>query len=431
MTFTQSDQAYQEALKVIPGGVNSPVRAFGAVGNHPVFVDHGQGAYVTDVDGNKLLDYVCSWGPLILGHSRPEIKEAMGQAIAKGTTFGMPTKIEVTMAEKIVSLVDSVEKVRMVSSGTEATMSAIRLARGYTGRDKIVKFRGCYHGHVDSLLIEAGSGAMTFGVPSSPGVPAKAAQDTLMAEYNDLASVEALFEAHGQDIAGVILEPIAGNMGLVPPAEGFLQGLRNLTQDHGALLIFDEVISGFRADLGGAQSLYGIRPDLTCFGKIIGGGLPVGAFGGRAEIMDHISPAGPVYQAGTLSGNPLAMAAGLKTLDLLEAEKPHQAMAEKMTRLAQGMRDLAAKHGVPVFVRQLGSLMTVFFTDQDVTTYAHAQGSDTKAYGAFFQAMLQEGIHLPPAQFECWFLSTAHTDADIDKTLAAVDKAFGQVAQAS
>lgn len=428
MNFSRSQEVYQEAVQVIPGGVNSPVRAFGAVGDYPIFIDHGQGSKVTDVDGNDLIDYVCSWGPLILGHGRPEIKEAMAQAIEKGTTFGMPTAIEVEMAERITRLVDSIEKVRMVSSGTEATMSAIRLARGYTGRDKIVKFRGCYHGHVDSLLIEAGSGALTFGVPSSPGVPAKAAEDTLLAEYNDLASVEALFEAHGDQIAGVILEPIAGNMGLVPPVDGFLQGLRDITQQHGALLIFDEVISGFRVGLGGAQALYGVRPDLTCFGKIIGGGLPVGAFGGRADIMDHISPAGPVYQAGTLSGNPLAMAAGLKTLELLEKEAPFQAMEEKMARLAQGLRDVAAKHKVPVFVRQLGSLMTVFFNDNEVTTYAQAQASDTEAFGIFFQAMLQEGVHLPPAQFECWFISAVHSDADIEHTLAAADRAFAKVA---
>lgn len=430
MEFKQSEALYAQAEAVIPGGVNSPVRAFGAVGNHPVFIESGEGARVTDADGNTLIDYVCSWGPLILGHKHPEVQAQMKEALEKGTTFGMPTEIEIKMAEKITTLMPSVEMVRMVSSGTEATMSAIRLARGYTGRDKIVKFRGCYHGHVDYMLIQAGSGAMTFGVPSSPGVPAAVAAETLVAEYNDIDSIRALFDAFGNDIAAVIVEPIAGNMGLVPPKEGFLEALREVTAANGALLIFDEVISGFRAALGGAQERFGIVPDLTCLGKIIGGGLPVGAFGGRAEIMQKLSPVGPVYQAGTLSGNPLAMRAGLTTLEILERENPYEALAEKTEMLAEGLRAAAKKNGVHVQVRQLGSLLTVFFSDQEVSDNNSAQSCDTEAFSVFFRTMLANGVHLPPAQFECWFLSTAHTTQDIEQTLVAADVAFRMVAEA-
>lgn len=425
--FEQSKQAFAEAQKVIPGGVNSPVRAFKAVGEAPVFVEHGEGAHITDIDGQTYVDMVCSWGPLILGHRHPKVVEAISAALEHGTTFGMPTVLETKMAELICDMIPSVDMVRMVSSGTEATMSALRLARGYTKRDFIIKFEGCYHGHADHLLINAGSGAMTFGVPSSPGVPADVAKETLVAKYNDLESVKALFEQHPNDIAAVIVEPIPGNMGLIMPKEGFLEGLRALTTQYGAVLIFDEVISGFRASAGGAQKVFGITPDLTCLGKIIGGGLPVGAFGGKREIMECLSPSGPVYQAGTLSGNPLAMSAGYAALTVLKNEQPYDALAEKGKYLADGLRACAAKHGVPVTINQFGSLLTVFFTDRAVTCYADATTSDTEKFAKFFSVMLENGVHLPPSQFECWFLSTAHTDADLDKALAAADLAFAEV----
>lgn len=425
--FEKSQQAFAEAQAVIPGGVNSPVRAFKAVGETPVFVEHGEGAHITDIDGQTYVDFVCSWGPLILGHRHPKVVQAIQDALAHGTTFGMPTVLETKMAELICELIPSVEMVRMVSSGTEATMSALRLARGYTGRDLIIKFEGCYHGHADQLLINAGSGAMTFGVPSSPGVPADVAKETLVAKYNDLASVRALFEDHPKDIAAIIVEPIPGNMGLIMPEKGFLEGLREIANEYGALLIFDEVISGFRASAGGAQKVFGVMPDLTCLGKIIGGGLPVGAFGGKKEIMAHLSPSGPVYQAGTLSGNPLAMSAGYAALSVLKDEQPYDALAEKAGALADGLRALAKKHGVAVTVNQFGSLLTVFFTDRPVHCYTDATTSDTAKFATFFSVMLANGVHLPPSQFECWFLSTAHTQADIDKALAAADLAFAEV----
>ncbi|MEE0434037.1 MAG: glutamate-1-semialdehyde 2,1-aminomutase [Peptococcaceae bacterium] len=425
--FEQSKQAFVEAQKVIPGGVNSPVRAFKAVGEAPVFVEHGEGAHITDIDGQTYVDMVCSWGPLILGHRHPKVVEAIRAALEHGTTFGMPTVLETKMAELICEMIPSVDMVRMVSSGTEATMSALRLARGYTKRDFIIKFEGCYHGHADHLLINAGSGAMTFGVPSSPGVPADVAKETLVAKYNDLESVKALFEQHPNDIAAVIVEPIPGNMGLIMPKEGFLEGLRALTTQYGAVLIFDEVISGFRASAGGAQKVFGITPDLTCLGKIIGGGLPVGAFGGKREIMECLSPSGPVYQAGTLSGNPLAMSAGYAALTVLKEEQPYDALAEKGKRLAEGLRACASKHGVPVTINQFGSLLTVFFTDRVVTCYADATTSNTEKFAKFFSVMLENGVHLPPSQFECWFLSTAHTDDDLEKTLVAADLAFAEV----
>lgn len=426
-TFEKSKTAFAEAQQVIPGGVNSPVRAFKAVGEAPVFVEHGDGAHIVDIDGQDYVDFVCSWGPLILGHRHPKVVEAIQNALAHGTTFGMPTVLETKMAELICELIPSVEMVRMVSSGTEATMSALRLARGYTKRDLIIKFEGCYHGHADHLLINAGSGAMTFGVPSSPGVPADVAKETLVAKYNDLSSVKALFEQHPDDIAAVIVEPIPGNMGLIMPNEGFLEGLRELTLQYGAVLIFDEVISGFRASAGGAQKVFGVMPDLTCLGKIIGGGLPVGAFGGKKEIMEHLSPSGPVYQAGTLSGNPLAMSAGYAALSVLKEEQPYDALAAVGRKLAEGLRGLAEKHGVPVTVNQFGSLLTVFFTDRPVACYADATTSDTEKFARFFSVMLENGVHLPPSQFECWFLSTAHTQADIDKALAAANLAFAEV----
>lgn len=428
-TFEKSKAAFARAQEVIPGGVNSPVRAFKAVGEAPVFVKHGEGAHITDIDGQTYVDMVCSWGPLILGHRHPAVVAAIQEALEHGTTFGMPTELETEMAALICELIPSVEMVRMVSSGTEATMSALRLARGYTGRDLIVKFEGCYHGHADHLLINAGSGAMTFGVPSSPGVPADVAKETLVAKYNDLASVRALFEEHPAEIAAVIVEPIPGNMGLIMPEEGFLEGLREITSEYGAVLIFDEVISGFRASAGGAQKVFGVTPDLTCLGKIIGGGLPVGAFGGKREIMVHLSPSGPVYQAGTLSGNPLAMSAGFAALSVLKNEQPYDTLAAKGAALADGLRALAEKHGVAVTVNQFGSLLTVFFTDRPVHCYADATTSDTAKFATFFSTMLANGVHLPPSQFECWFLSTAHSQDDLDKVLAAADLAFAEVSK--
>lgn len=430
LNYDKSKAAYEAANKVIPGGVNSPVRAFRAVGDYPIFIESGQGAHVTDIDGNELIDFICSWGPLIFGHNDPVVQEAVMSAVQKGTTFGMPTEIETLMAEKIVELIPSIEKVRMVSSGTEATMSALRLARGYTGRDKIVKCGGCYHGHADHLLIQAGSGALTFGVPSSPGVPENIAHETLTATYNDIDSFKALFAEYQNEIAAVIIEPIPGNMGLILPEEGFLEALRELTKENGSLLIFDEVISGFRASLGGAQKRFDIMPDLTCLGKIIGGGLPVGAFGGRADIMDHLAPVGDVYQAGTLSGNPLAMKAGYTTLCELQKRNPYADLDARAKKLKEGLAAAADAHGVRVTINQVGSLLTVFFTDRPVHTYADAQTSSVDQYRIFFQALLAEGIHLPPSQFECWFISTAHTDADIEKTIQAAEKAFAVVAKA-
>ena len=430
LNYDKSKAAYEAANKVIPGGVNSPVRAFRAVGDYPIFIESGQGAHVTDIDGNELIDFICSWGPLIFGHNDPVVQEAVMSAVQKGTTFGMPTEIETLMAEKIVELIPSIEKVRMVSSGTEATMSALRLARGYTGRDKIVKCGGCYHGHADHLLIQAGSGALTFGVPSSPGVPENIAHETLTATYNDIDSFKALFAEYQNEIAAVIIEPIPGNMGLILPEERFLEALRELTKENGSLLIFDEVISGFRASLGGAQKRFGIIPDLTCLGKIIGGGLPVGAFGGRADIMDHLAPVGDVYQAGTLSGNPLAMKAGYTTLCELQKRNPYADLDARAKKLKEGLAAAADAHGVRATINQVGSLLTVFFTDRPVHTYADAQTSSVDQYRIFFQALLAEGIHLPPSQFECWFISTAHTDADIEKTIQAAEKAFAAVAKA-
>lgn len=428
MEFSNSQSLFEEACEVIPGGVNSPVRAFQAVGDFPVFIERGEGAYLYDVDGNRYVDYICSWGPLLLGHQPQVVSDAIVQALQKGSTYGAPTAIEVEMAKKIVDAVPSVEMVRMVSSGTEATMSALRLARGYTGRNKIVKFEGCYHGHADHLLIKAGSGALTFGMPSSPGVPESIASETLTAQYNDLDSVKALFAQYPEQIAAVIVEPIAGNMGLVLPKEGFLKGLREITEANGALLIFDEVISGFRASYGGAQKVYEITPDLTCMGKIIGGGLPVGAYGGKKEIMQQVAPVGPVYQAGTLSGNPLAMAAGLAILGELEKPGVYEAIEAKAKKLAEGLRKAAEKAGVTVAINQCGSLLTVFFTDVAVDSYASAMTSDTAQFKVFFQSMLQQGYYLPPSQFECWFVSQAHTEDDIEKTIAAAEQAFLAVA---
>lgn len=428
MEYTNSKRLFEEACELIPGGVNSPVRAFKAVGDYPVFIERGEGAYLYDVDGNKYVDYICSWGPLLLGHQPEAVSKAVMEALTKGSTYGAPTGIEVEMAKKIVDAVPSVEMVRMVSSGTEATMSALRLARGYTGRNKIVKFEGCYHGHADHLLIKAGSGALTFGVPSSPGVPESIASETLTAQYNDIDSVKALFAQYPDQIAAVIVEPIAGNMGLVLPKEGFLEGLREVTAEHGALLIFDEVISGFRASFGGAQKVYNIMPDLTCMGKIIGGGLPVGAYGGKKEIMMHVAPVGPVYQAGTLSGNPLAMAAGMAILDELAKPGVYEEIEAKTKKLVQGLQATADKAGVKIALNQCASLFTIFFTETPVDSYKAAMTSNTEQFKVFFQAMLGQGFYLPPSQFECWFVSQAHSDEDIENTIKAAEIAFQAVA---
>ena len=428
MDFTNSKKLFEEAQEFIPGGVNSPVRAFKAVGDHPVFIEKAEGSKLYDADGNAYVDYICSWGPMLLGHQPEAVTKAVQEALLKGSTYGAPTAAEVEIAKLIVDAVPSVEMVRMVNSGTEATMSAIRLARGYTKRNKLVKFEGCYHGHADHLLIKAGSGALTFGVPSSPGVPESIASETLSATYNDLDSVKKLFAEYPDQIAAVIVEPVAGNMGLIPPVEGFLEGLREVTAEYGALLIFDEVISGFRASFGGAQKVFNIMPDITCLGKIIGGGLPVGAYGGKKEIMQHVAPVGPVYQAGTLSGNPLAMAAGIATLKELAKPGVYDTIEAKAKKLAEGVQAAAEKAGVTVSINHSASLLTVFFTGEKVDSYAAAMTSDTAKFKVFFQSMLNQGVYLPPSQFECWFVSLAHTDEDIEKTIAAAEKAFAEVA---
>ncbi len=419
-----SAAAYEAALRVIPGGVNSPVRAFGAVGGTPVFMASGEGCRVTDVDGNTYIDYLASWGPLILGHAAPQVVAAVKEAAEQGSSFGAPTLRETRLAELVVEAVPSIEKVRMVNSGTEATMSAIRLARGFTGRDAVIKFEGCYHGHADGLLVAAGSGLMTFGTPSSPGVPADYAKQTLVLPYNDIDAVRELCAARGSEIAAIILEPIAANMGLVPPVAGFLEGLREITEQHGIALIFDEVISGFRAAYGGAQELYGVTPDLTTLGKIIGGGLPVGAYGGRAEIMDHMAPTGSTYQAGTLSGNPLAMAAGIATLEALRDGSVYKRINALCERFCQGMAEAAAEAGVPRSGTGVQSMFCGFFTDIPVRNYADAKTCDTERYAAFFHGMLARGFYFAPSQFETGFVSAAHTEAEIDATIEAAREVF-------
>lgn len=415
---------FDRAKKCISGGVNSPVRAFSAVGFEPRFIASADGAMLCDADGHSYIDYVCSWGPMILGHNHPAIRQAVCESAGKGLSFGACCEPEVLLAEAITRLAP-VEMVRMVNSGTEAVMSALRLARGFTGRDKIVKFAGCYHGHSDSMLVSAGSGALTGGVPDSAGVPENTARNTLVARYNDLASVKALFEANTGEIAGVIVEPVAANMGLVPPVPGFLQGLRALCDGHNALLIFDEVITGFRLGLGGAQEYFGVRADLVTYGKIIGGGMPVGAYGGRREIMEILAPLGPVYQAGTLSGNPVAMAAGLAQLTVLR-ENPglYHRIESLAVRLAAGLYEIAQTSGIPASVNQIGSLCCLFFTDGAVTSYEQAKSCDTKRYAAYFKEMLGAGIYLPPAQFESLFLSAAHTEEMVEATLKAAKSAF-------
>lgn len=423
--MTKSEMLFERAVKRIPGGVNSPVRAFGSVGETPRFIASAKGSRLTDADGTAYLDYVGSWGPMILGHSHPVILEAVEQACRKGLSFGAATEAEVEMAELICSIVPSVQMVRMVNSGTEAVMSAVRAARGYTGRNKIIKFAGCYHGHSDAMLVKAGSGAMTAGVPDSAGVPSGCTEDTLTAVYNDLKSVEKLFELCGKEIAAVIAEPVGANMGVVLPEEGFLEGLRRICSEHGSLLIFDEVITGFRLSLSGAQGFYGIEPDLTTFGKIIGGGMPVGAYGGRRDVMEMVAPAGPVYQAGTLSGNPVAMAAGLAQIRLLR-DTPgfYEKLHEKSDRLFTGMKEILKEAESPYQLNHIGSLGCLFFTEQPVRDYASAKTSDTEAFARYFSHMLKEGIYLAPSQFEAMFVSAAVTEEEIDETLAAVRRYF-------
>jgi glutamate-1-semialdehyde 2,1-aminomutase len=424
MNQTNSRHLWAEANKLLVGGVNSPVRAFKGVGGHPFFVKSGSGARILDVDGNEIIDYVLSWGPLVLGHAHPAVVEAVCKAMHDGASFGIPTEAEVRLAEKLVEHVPSMEKVRLVNSGTEATMSAIRLARGYTGRDLVVKMEGCYHGHVDSLLVKAGSGLTTFGTPTSPGVPEAYAKCTLTMPYNDLEAARAMFAEHGEHIACVILEPVPGNMGCILPEEGYLPGLRALTADHGALLIFDEVMSGFRVSLGGAQARYGVAPDLTTLGKVIGGGLPVGAYGGRAEIMNLLSPEGPVYQAGTLSGNPLATAAGLATLRALEDEGLFGIMEKKLQMLSEGFESIAREAGIPIYQTQAGSMACLFFHEGPVRNYAEACQSDTERFAKFFWGMLDRGVYFAPSQFEACFISSAHGGAEISRTLDAAREVF-------
>jgi len=426
---TKSRKLFTQAAGILPGGVDSPVRAFKSVGGTPLFITKASGSTIEDVDGNRYVDYVMSWGPLIHGHTPRGLIKAINATARRGTSFGAPSPLENDLGELVRTLVPSMERVRFVSSGTEATMSAVRVARAFTRRDRIIKFEGCYHGHGDAFLVKAGSGATTLGIPTSPGVPAAVAADTLNARYNDLASVSALFEAHQGQIAAVVVEPIAGNMGLVPPADGFLAGLRALCTRQGSLLIFDEVISGFRASAGGAQELFGIRPDMTCLGKIIGGGLPVGAYGGRAEIMEMVAPAGAVYQAGTLSGNPIAMTAGIWALERL-SPRLYKELARRGVMLAAGLADAARAANVPLQVNAFGSLLTPFFTASPVRDYASALGSNTSAYAIFFRGMLNRGIYPPPSQFEAWFLSAAHTDRDVTKTIAAAKMAMKEVARA-
>ncbi len=426
--MTRSESLFEASRTHIPGGVNSPVRAFRGVGGTPVFFTDGEGAWLTDADGRRYVDYVCSWGPMVLGHRNPEVLAAVRAQLDHGLGYGAPTELELRMAEKLCSLVPSMDKVRMVNSGTEATMSAIRLARGFTGRDHIVKFEGCYHGHADVLLVSAGSGALTLGVPSSPGVPAACAELTLTATFNDPDSVTALFERLGDQIACIIVEPVAGNMNCIPPDPGFLEGLRDVCDRYGALLIFDEVMTGFRVATGGAQERFGVRPDLTTLGKVIGGGLPVGAFGGRGEVMDHLAPDGPVYQAGTLSGNPVALSAGLATLERAATPVVQEQLDGITSRLTEGLRERAAAAGIDFTTNRVGSMFGMFFTGTDpVRGYADVCACDQDRFRRFFHAMLAEGVYLAPSAFEAGFVSTAHGEAEIAHTLAAAEKAFASL----
>ncbi|TCI04772.1 glutamate-1-semialdehyde-2,1-aminomutase [Corallincola luteus] len=426
--MTRSAELFSQAKQYIPGGVNSPVRAFNGVGGTPLFFQRADGARLYDVDDNAYIDYVGSWGPMILGHNHPAIKQAVLDAAENGLSFGAPTEIEVTMAAKVVELVPSIEKVRMVSSGTEATMSAIRLARGYTGRDKLLKFEGCYHGHADSLLVKAGSGALTLGEPTSPGVPEDVAKHTLTATFNDIDNVKQFFAEYGDEIACVIVEPVAGNMNCIPPLPGFLEGLRALCDKHGSVLIFDEVMTGFRVALGCAQAHYGVTPDLTTLGKVIGGGMPVGAFGGKAEIMAHIAPQGAVYQAGTLSGNPVAMAAGLASLTELQQPDLHLALSAKAKMLADGFKAEADKSGIPLAINQVGGMFGFFFTEAaEVSSFAQVTQCDLQRFQQFYHLMLAEGVYLAPSAYEAGFISTAHSEADIQATIAAAGRCFAKL----
>lgn len=426
--MTTSATFFSRAQQVIPGGVNSPVRAFKGVGGTPIFIEKAKGAYIFDTEGKQYIDYVGSWGPMVLGHNHPSILSAVLKTAENGLSFGAPTPLEIELAELVCQLVPSIEMVRMVSSGTEATMSAIRLARGYTKRDKILKFEGCYHGHSDSLLVKAGSGALTLGQPSSPGVPEDFAKHTLTCEYNNLQSVKDAFEQYPDQIACIIIEPVAGNMNCILPKADFLQGLRELCDEYGALFIIDEVMTGFRVALGGAQSYYGVKPDLTTLGKIIGGGMPVGAFGGKKEIMQYIAPTGPVYQAGTLSGNPIAMSAGIACLNELKKEGNEQRLALLTEKLALGLKNLADKHNIPFVVNYVGGMFGIFFTTQnEVTSYQHAIKCDVEKFNLFFHKMLEQGVYLAPSAFEAGFMSLAHTDEDIDRTLQAADIAFASL----
>jgi glutamate-1-semialdehyde 2,1-aminomutase len=422
--MNRSDDLFVRAQARIPGGVNSPVRAFRSVGGHPLFISRADGAHIWDVDGKKYIDYIGSWGPMLFGHRQPEVMEALREVLDIGTSFGAPTEREVELAELICRLVPSVEKVRLVNSGTEATMSAIRLARGFTGRDRIIKFDGCYHGHGDSLLVKAGSGVATLGLPDSPGVPKALAELTIVLPFNDVEALQREFRAHGNEIACVIVEPIVGNMGCVPPHSGYLKSMRDITAHYGAVLIFDEVMTGFRVAAGGAQQLYNIRPDLTTMGKVIGGGLPVGAYGGRLDIMNMVAPAGPVYQAGTLSGNPLAVAAGLAALRRIESDSPFSKLESLGNRLEKGLHDAIAKSGKPAGVNRVGSMFTVFFTEKQVTDFDSAKSCDVNRFKAWFHSMLNQGIYLPPSQFEAAFISAAHSEDDIDRTIASARNAL-------
>ena len=424
---SRSEVAFAAAQRVLPGGVDSPVRAFKAVGGEPPVIDRGEGAYLVDLDSNRYVDYVCAYGPLILGHAPAAVVMALESAARKGTAFGAPTELETALAERVVAVVPSIERVRFMSSGTEATMTAIRLARGYTGRNKVLKFVGCYHGHSDGLLAKAGSGVATLALPDSAGVPASYAAETLVAPFNDVDAVRQVVERHGDDLAAIIVEPVAANMGVIAPAEGYLQALRTLTSEAGALLIFDEVISGFRVARGGAQALYGVMPDLTCLGKVIGGGLPVGALGGPESIMEFLAPSGPVYQAGTLSGNPLAMTAGIVTLDALAGPGFYESLDARAARLAEGLRDAAGQAEIPCVVSRVGSILTAFFHETVPTDYASAASSDTSRYGQYFHAMLDGGVNLAPAQFEAMFVSAAHDEAAIEETIVAATRAFASL----